>query len=458
MIPSYEQVETILKQLPISYYLKADIPVTLSLSEASYFDQAKYEICISYPQIASHDIPEDKLEETIRGSLYHEISHVILTPPLVEITIPMPPFNIVEDERIEMVMQGFYMNTNFKETLNIIAPPILEPTTKDEIFFNLVRHKIGSESQLEKLYALLQKHKVLTSVKEYQKDIMKLYNSLSCSEEDFNRPKLFVMTPSSEVTNPFTPNSSEEEQLSIIIPQLEKFKNEPSDLYISLKSIIASKYYSNGKNAESRPSYSGHLLAKRIANPRSNYKWFSKQGDGFLRNGKKCVLNLFIDSSGSFKRDEDKVNQMLRDLIQIEKEVPRFSFNLVTISSDCILHDKSERQISCGGTNCLTSKVGRTFLKLQSVKDQVYNLVLFDGIAICATVEDPITHKLLRAYSFDQAEQFRAFNTHNTVIISDTSNKQYLDEYCYSATIQYSKKYVEELKENIIKGFKKLFS
>ena len=85
MVPSKEMIMAVLKELPISYYLHSDIPVTLDDSDASYYDFKKKEIHISYSQLARHDIPEDKIEETVRGNLYHELSHVILSPSPQEV-------------------------------------------------------------------------------------------------------------------------------------------------------------------------------------------------------------------------------------------------------------------------------------------------------------------------------------------------------------------------------------
>lgn len=456
------EVKTILKQLPISYYLKSNIPIILNNNiKQSYFNQKTYEIHIALNQILQLDIDGDK-EELIRGMLYHELSHVILTPQLELIIIDKDIFNIFEDERIETALKDYYMNVDFKHTLSIVSPMSDYPENNIELFFNLVRHRRGDKDLVELVDKIINRHKIIKDLKAYQNDIMSLFYLMCKRNEAFTKdleiPQLELS--SKKMINEYgkPSNNDEEEELSEAISQvIARFKPGHSDIFNLLKCIIASKRVSNGNNSESRPSYSGKLLPKRIAKPSSDYKWFTKQGDGFLRNGKKLILNLFIDSSGSFKRNEETINTILRDLVEIEKSVSNFKFNLVSINYDCVLHKPNERYITCEGTNCLTSLIKLQFGKLQMPEAKVMNLVLFDGNAICSKTIDPITQEVLEAYSFKQAEHFKAFNKANTIIISDTSNQSYINEYCYATKRIYSKHYVEELKNNIVKSFKILF-
>lgn len=76
---SFTEVNEILKTLPTGYYLKDRIEHRLDAqSNITYYDPMKFEIVISYPMIAN--IKNINAEEDIRCLLYHETSHVMLTP------------------------------------------------------------------------------------------------------------------------------------------------------------------------------------------------------------------------------------------------------------------------------------------------------------------------------------------------------------------------------------------
>lgn len=471
MRPTFEQIFDILKTLPISYYLKAKIPVILEDKiKQSNFDVERQEIHISYPQLQKIDVEESELEEVVRSNLYHELSHVLLSPQEGELKINPEIFNIFEDERIEVILRDFYMNVNFKKSIQLIAPYRTPKNNTDKFFF-AVRHRRTSDIINRLINHIIKKYRHLNSENliAYQEDILALY-TLICDEDDQKNQSV----ENTNVAKPEGKNKNDNEEVShskasgevdggegdIDPYDISEFKliKKPSELYSTLKSIIMSKNFSNGNNEVSKASYSGKLHPKRACKPDTNYKWFSKQGDGFLRNGKKIILNLFIDSSGSFTENEDDINQMLFDLEQIEKEIPKFSFNLVAINQGCWPMPKNNRRIYCIGSNFLDSQVREVFNKLQNPNNSIYNIVLFYGSAICVSVHDINTGEWLPEYSDKQAQWFRVFSSPNTVIISDKTNEPYIREYAYRAKIIISKFYTRDLKDNIIKSFKILFS
>ena len=84
---SFNLVKNIFDTLPIGYYLGRSIDVELSkTSTDSYFDPINDNIVISYEMINiatadfDIDVNDANIESIIRGLLYHEIAHVILTP------------------------------------------------------------------------------------------------------------------------------------------------------------------------------------------------------------------------------------------------------------------------------------------------------------------------------------------------------------------------------------------
>lgn len=470
MKPTFEQITEILGTLPISYYLKAKIPVILdTYSEYSNFDVQKQEIHISYRQLQKIDVDESEIEEAIRSNLYHELSHVLLSPQDGEIKIDFEIFNIFEDERIETILRNFYMNVDFKKAVKRISPYKTPKNSKEKFFF-AVRHRKTSNIINKLINHIIKKYRYLNNdnILAYQEDILALY-TLICDEDDQKNQdieKTNIAIPegknkndSEEVSHSKASGEADGGESDIEPYDISGFKliKKPSELYSTLKSIIMSKNFSNGNNEVSKASYSGKLYHKRVCKPDTNYKWFSKQGDGFLRNGKKIILNLFIDSSGSFTENEEDINQMLFDLEQIEKEIPKFSFNLVAINQGCWPMPKNNRRIYCIGSNFLDSQVKEVFNKLQNPNNAIYNIVLFYGSAICVSVHDINTGEWLPEYSDKQAQWFRVFSSPNTVIISDKTNEPYIREYAYRAKIIISKYYTRDLKDNIIKSFKILF-
>ena len=80
---SIEQVQKIFKTLPIGYYIGRNIDASLEMTKTSYYNFIQDKVVVSYLNIA--DMVKkiknpDNLEKAIRGCLYHELSHVLLTP------------------------------------------------------------------------------------------------------------------------------------------------------------------------------------------------------------------------------------------------------------------------------------------------------------------------------------------------------------------------------------------
>jgi len=458
MIPSFELINKILKSLPISYYLKRKANVSLSREiKKSQIDLMTDTIIISYSQISKYDIPSD-LENHIRALLYHEVSHAMLSPIPKYFNIDKDIYNIVEDERIETINANTFLDTDFKKTLSIISPLTLslEPKTN---FFNLVRYRIGTEEEIKLVECLIKKHSYLRyspkpqNIDEYLEDIKKLY--AIC---DITSPFYQTKDCKQWIQSMLLCQNSEEDKEGKdehLNTDVFNYYDNPQ-FYQKMQSILHSTKLTKGMNASSRPSYSGKIRPKSINKPNDNYKWWTRPGDGFLKNAKKLYLNLFIDQSGSFKPNEDKINSILKELYRIEKTTPNFKVNLITIDTD--INISKDRKINCSGANSLTSKIKHITKQIIKPSNKNINIIMLDGIAIDKDVIDPITNQLLPKYSQAQYENFKYFNLPNTIIISNNSNKVYLERYCYSTKIIYTSKYLEELEDNILKSFKSLIT
>jgi len=189
---NYNIVNEIFKTLPVGYYLGRKIECELSETESgSYYNPAKDVIVVSYPMVkkalSSVEYTREGLEELVRTILYHEISHVILTPKNWRMS---RIHNIVEDERIETIFRTYYMNTNFRKTVKLInnfeGVSVISstPISMDSAFYHLVRYRIGEEKWLERLSSLIYKYRTLNAndnYRDYQWDIDDFYRDF-CRE------------------------------------------------------------------------------------------------------------------------------------------------------------------------------------------------------------------------------------------------------------------------------------
>lgn len=173
---SFAQCKSIFDTLPIGYYLGRNVDAELSeTSPASYCDLGSESIILSYPTIAKSLAPViaiDDIELQVRAHLYHELSHVILTPKEMnrhalanckrydlssdEICAVL---NIIEDERIETIMKDYYLNTDFRKSLIMENPhPAILLKSQDPLqrFFAAVRfHQCKSTTALRNIKEII---------------------------------------------------------------------------------------------------------------------------------------------------------------------------------------------------------------------------------------------------------------------------------------------------------------
>lgn len=198
----FNLVQNILKTLPIGYYLGRNIPVILDPKMDSYYLPEQDKIVIGYAliekafvNISEADRDKYSVEEIIRGLLYHEISHVILSPANLKQKASIKyanAINIFEDERIETLLKNFYMNTNFRKNVIILNDfentKNMQPKTPEQAFFMLVRFHIGSKDLLREVANLISNYKKVTAAssnknyylaESYVIDIIKLYERVA---------------------------------------------------------------------------------------------------------------------------------------------------------------------------------------------------------------------------------------------------------------------------------------
>lgn len=190
---SFNELESIIKTLPIGYYIKRNVEVKLDDStKSSYYDPMNDKICISASQVNNGlaNVNDSSNEEIIRSVVYHEVSHAFLTPKQLRVTRIM---NIFEDERIESILKNYYMNVNFKNCIKAVNNYHGEaPTTVDEAFYHLVRFRVGEKKWLDKVHELILQYRKLNAttssfcaIYDYELDVQKLYDEFA--NEWFNK-------------------------------------------------------------------------------------------------------------------------------------------------------------------------------------------------------------------------------------------------------------------------------
>ena len=449
------QAKAILDTLPIGYYIKRNIPVEFDdLSSSSYCDIINEKIVISYPSIKPlldiiDDSNKEKAEETVRNILYHEVSHAFLTPKKLEAN---DITNIFEDERIETLLKDYYYGVNFKKFVMEMNDYHGEkPTTPMEEFYQTVRYRVGKKKFVNRVKSIIKEYSDLTYLTKdffvlrgYQSKIRELYDDISREfgkEVPEDRKYTFEQSMSIISTLAKNDETSKDKSSPIDFPVLTSTifdKYYDKDLDQKLQLILSNMKSFEKRNGSAINSYSGIFDTRSVL--RDDYKYFvQKNRLGNINAFSKIHLNLFIDVSGSFFASETKVNQLLYSLTKYEKIEPKFSFDLVTMQIGETLQPKNKRQISCDGGNYLDEKIFSIYNKLQLKDAQNFNIVLFDGDAL---TDIPGTMKYKK---FDIAKNFKAFNYKNTTIISDCSNKLYIDGNCDNAKVIFTIEYADEL-------------
>ena len=519
-------IRNIFNTLPIGYYLGRRITNVLSeKTTAAFYDPIKDEIVVGAPLIMEglNHISEDisDIESLIRGLLYHEVSHVILTPSLLKSYnyIYADQINIFEDERIETIMQHRFHGVNFKRNVVILNNYNgKDPENADEAFYYAVRFRHGKQTYINTVNAIIDKYsKINSKTKEtdyeaYCEEIIELYKKIKkdwetetsnesksgskSSEEkskSSNKSSSNFSNESSKENNESSNESSkennksseekdesssesseennessnedndEEDRVNDLVDKITNNIYNPSDddinkiinaaissslkniyddpkLVLTLSNIINKKLKANKNNGSAINSYSGSLN-KRAIGSRDDYKWWSQQNRaGHVRQYSKVHFNLYIDNSGSFYRNDVKMNTFIRALSKINNS--DFSFDVITINTNIVEWESHDRLFSSHGGNKLPQKIGKIVKKHMKPACNNYNIVLFDGDA------HSDDYNSINGTSNDT---FKYFDGNNTIIISDYENKRYIDPSIKIAKVVYTQDYCNKFIEEIIK-------
>ena len=200
MLPTFIEIENILKTLPVGYYIGRNVPLKLTNENGSYYVPMDDEAYISYPTLNNvmtkieSKLNDENIERLTRTLTYHEISHAFITPKSLSMNKIV---NVFEDERIESMCRNYYKSVDFKELLMLVNDwdGKTEPAhdTPFSVWYSLVRYHLGKPRFLIKVAALLKKYRKLHRFSNYwssciyKDEIMALYREV---EEDFLKDEL----------------------------------------------------------------------------------------------------------------------------------------------------------------------------------------------------------------------------------------------------------------------------
>ena len=189
-------------------------------------------------------------------------------------------------------------------------------------------------------------------------------------------------------------------------------------------------------------AYSGVFNPRAVA--RQDYRFFerSMSTQGNNRFG-TCHLNLIIDCSGSFCYNEDLTNGILAVLTEVERKNRNFSMDVVFINHQLkVCESVRDRVMNTWGGNRIPSDMKEILLKLQKPQTCNYNIVLFDGDAMCDNTD---IHGGMDGY----VRRFGVFDMKQTTLITDPDNQRYLGKGFSSTKVVVTRNYTDELVKNI---------
>ena len=302
MTPTINAIKNIFNTLPTGYYLGRPVTIQFdSVSTQSYYDPAKDMINISGPMIfeaiKNVDVDNDTLEMLVRGVVYHELSHVILTPAnLMRHVSNTRIMNVFEDERIETLCADVYMNTDFKTTVKIIngyTGPTL-PKNAFDAFYQAVRFHNCSPEILKKIMNIIKKYASMANTQEnwslmrdmddYSMDVMTLYNEIA---KDFQN----MMNMLSQMQKDMNNNG--------------KGNDESKNMSSNSKNTSNEKNNSNDEDNE-KESDSTDSTNEQNSEEKNSGSSEEKQEEHDEDQGNESYPNSMVNNNSSAKNDNQK--------------------------------------------------------------------------------------------------------------------------------------------------------
>lgn len=514
MTLTFNEVNNIVKTLPVGYYIGRNVEITLSEGNESYYDPMHDVIFVSYQMLNEVlvNIEDENPEETVRTLTYHEVSHALLTPRNMQMTDVR---NIFEDERIETLLRKFYMMTDFKKfLLRVTKFKGEKPANKMEAFYQLVRFRVGDAEFLARVHDLIEKYKTLSqancldwnmNTRDYQWDIDQLYRDFS---NEYDRKQAELKNEQSEMqdSNETSPeqSSSTSDERSNEEQSGQSFDDSQSDknqLETTAKSEQSSDEESKSRKSttvdeilESQSDYD-EAQAKELV--KSTLEQFvdadineqvqtilSRISKTSSRNGSAINAYSGVFDARSVVRDDYKYfvqqnrNGHVRayaktHLTLVIDRSGSFSRSEKTVNKLLYALHQFEKHnpdfsfdlITCGVSEELAPKTER---QIKTGGGNLLDKKIFDLMKVCQKPGSSNYNIILfdgeafsdtwqmRGPASSYYENFKAFNLPNATIISDPDNERYIKKYCKNAKNVISHDYTDELIKHTLNALQML--
>lgn len=477
---SFAKCEAIVNTLPIGLYVGRRVPLELVKDEqTSFYSITEDKIIISYPiiahrfsQVQNNTCDE---EEAVRSMVYHEVSHAILTSTELENSFQV---NCVEDQRIETVLSHYYHGVDFRKQLyDIYGGHAPKATDAKSAFFNAVRFGLGTGKVQVAVHDLIKKYsKINRMTKRWERDnidtgnyeyaIQALWNMINDEfekhPEDFNdaqgkegQGQGQEQEQGRNFNGQFKETEDNNSMEDIVVPtsQLKRMvgaciskdaglkpeEKERLDDFQKTAEMIIGNFKKKNSGGSGINSYSGVFNPRAVV--RQDYRYFERsmsiQGNNKFGS---CHLNLFIDCSGSFCDNVKLTNSILSVLSTIERKNRNFSMDVVFINHQIkICKSVRERQMTAWGGNSIPENMKEIILSLQKPQTCNYNIILFDGDAVCNDYSSLASAK----------KKFSVFDMKQATLITDPDNETYMEPSFSSTKVVVTRNYTEELIRHI---------
>lgn len=222
-------------------------------------------------------------------------------------------------------------------------------------------------------------------------------------------------------------------------PDLSKAQIEKLNDFQKTVEMIIGNFNKKNKGGSGINAYSGVFNPRAVV--RKDYRFFERamttQGNNKFGT---CHLNLIIDCSGSFEDNVPLTNGILAVLSEIERKNRNFSMDVAFINHDFRLcKTVRERKMVADGGNDIPDDMKEILIRLQKPQTCNYNIILFDGDAICN-----------RYGNYDPCKMFRVFDMKQTTLITDPDNEKYMKPKFTSTKVVVTRHYTQELIDHII--------
>ena len=223
----------------------------------------------------------------------------------------------------------------------------------------------------------------------------------------------------------------------------EEHRKQLEDFRKTAETIIGN-FNKKNKSGSGVNAYSGVFNPRAVV--RQDYRFFersmSTQGNNKFGT---CHLNLIIDCSGSFSGNATLTNAIIAVLTEIERKNRNFSMDVAFINHELhVCKSVRDRRLQAWGGNKIPENMKEVLMSLQKPKTCNYNIILFDGDAMCNNHD---CH-CMSAYR----QRFGVFDMKQTTLITDPENDQYINDSFTSTKVVITKKYTEELVRHITRA------